>query len=77
MLVKAEGGCYRKHVPMAETQECPLCGGTMRLKTTNTVSRIPGNPHDTTHPSAEWICPDCDYYEEAEGTSGPKKWNEG
>ena len=77
MLVKAEGGCYRKHVPMAETQECPLCGGTMRLKMTNTVSRVPGNPHDTTHPSAEWICPDCDYYEEAEGTSGPKKWNEG
>jgi C4-type Zn-finger protein len=62
---------------MPETQECPLCGGTMRLKTTTTVARIPGNPHDTTHPSTEWICPDCDYYEEAEGTSRPKNWNEG
>ena len=49
----------------------------MRLKTTTTVARIPGNPHDTTHPSSEWICPDCDYYEEAEGTSRPKNWNEG
>ena len=49
----------------------------MRLKTTNTVARIPGNPRDTTVPSAEWVCPDCDYYEEAEGTTGPKNWNEG
>ena len=62
---------------MPETQECPLCGGTMRLKTTNTVARIPGNPQDTTHPSAEWVCPDCEYYEEAEGTIGQKNWNEG
>jgi C4-type Zn-finger protein len=57
---------------MPETQECPLCGGTMRLKTTNTVARIPGNPSDTTLPSAEWVCPDCDYYEEAEGTTDRK-----
>ena len=62
---------------MPETQECPLCGGTMQLKTTNTVAHIPGNPQDTTHPSAEWVCPDCDYFEEAEGTIGQKNWNEG
>ena len=49
----------------------------MWLKTTNTVARIPGNPSDTTLASAEWVCPDCDYYEEAEGTTGPKNCNEG
>ena len=25
------------------------------------------NPSDTTHSTAEWVCPDCDYFEEAEG----------
>ena len=27
-----------------EQRECPLCGGTMRLKETQTVTQIPGNP---------------------------------
>ena len=62
---------------MPDTHECPLCGGTMWLKTTNTVARIPGNPRDTTHLSAEWVCPDCDYFEEAEGPIGQKNWSEG
>jgi hypothetical protein len=49
----------------------------MQLKTTTTVTRIPGNPRDTTQSSAEWVCPDCDYFEETEGTIGQKNWNEG
>ena len=49
----------------------------MQLKTTNTVARIPGNPRETTRQSSEWVCPDCDYFEEAEGTIGRKNWNEG
>jgi hypothetical protein len=47
-------------------KECPLCGGTMRLKRTETTVQIPGNPRATAHRLAEWICPDCDYFEEAE-----------
>jgi hypothetical protein len=47
-------------------KECPLCGGTMRLKRTDTVVQIPGNPRPSTRRLTEWICPDCDYYEEAE-----------
>ena len=47
-------------------KECPLCGGTMRLKQIETVVRVPGNPKATTRRSAEWICPDCDYFEEAD-----------
>jgi len=47
-------------------KECPLCGATMRLEHTDTVVHVPGNPHDTTRRSAEWACPDCDYFEEAD-----------
>ena len=48
------------------TRDCPLCGGTMQLKTTETVVRVPGYPKDTKRPTTEWVCPDCDYFEEAE-----------
>jgi hypothetical protein len=51
---------------MPEPKECPLCGATMRLRRTETVVRIPGNPKETTRASAEWVCPECDYFEEAE-----------
>jgi rubredoxin len=55
---------------MADTRECPMCGGSMRLKRSAALVQIPGNPRPTPRPSAEWICPDCDYFEEAdeEGT---------
>ena len=49
----------------------------MRLKTTDTVARIPGNPQDTIQSSTEWVCPDCDYFEEAEGTTGQTNRSEG
>ena len=52
--------------PFTPTRECPLCGGTMHLKTIETVVRIPGNPRSTTKSSSEWVCPDCDYFEDAE-----------
>jgi hypothetical protein len=47
-------------------QECPLCGGTMQLKTAETVVRVPGNPKGTTKSTREWVCPDRDYFEEVE-----------
>ena len=46
--------------------ECPLCGGTMRLRETQSVQRVPGNPKATTRTGREWVCPDCDYFEEAD-----------
>ena len=52
---------------MPEPRECPLCGCTMRLMQSHQVVRVPGNPSDTTRSTAEWVCPDCDYFEEAEG----------
>jgi len=52
---------------MADIRECPLCGTTMRLKLTETIVQIPGNPKPTRAPSREWICPECDYFEEDDG----------
>jgi hypothetical protein len=39
----------------------------MSLRLGEQVVRVPGNPSVTTHKTAEWVCPDCDYFEEAEG----------
>lgn len=38
----------------------------MRLKQYQTVVQTPGNPTATTRTEREWICSDCDYFEEAE-----------
>jgi rubredoxin len=54
---------------MPAAKECPLCGSTMRLKTVEQIVQVPGNPRPTTRTSAEWICPECDYFEEAETDS--------
>jgi hypothetical protein len=43
-----------------------MCGGTMKLRTSKSVVRVPGNPGATTRTSREWVCPDCDYFEDAE-----------
>jgi hypothetical protein len=43
-----------------------MCGGSMQVKETHTVVQIPGNPTPTKRTTREWVCPDCDYFEEAE-----------
>ena len=52
---------------MPDTRECPLCGGTMQLKQTTSVSHIPGYVDAEPKKTLEWVCPDCDYFEEVEG----------
>lgn len=52
---------------MSATRECPLCGESMRVKTRETTDRVPGTSQTLVRRSCEWVCPDCDYYEEAEG----------
>jgi rubredoxin len=54
---------------MPESRECPLCGGTMKMKQNTTVTHVPGYPNATTRITMEWVCPDCDYFEEAEEES--------
>jgi C4-type Zn-finger protein len=51
---------------MLETKECPTCGGTMRIKEIEAVVQIPGNPKPSTTTTREWVCPECDYFEEEE-----------
>jgi len=52
---------------VSATRECPLCGENMRVKMRETADRVPGTSQTLVHRSYEWVCPDCDYYEEAEG----------
>ena len=49
-----------------DTRECPLCGELMRVKTRELVDRIPGQSQVIRREIQEWVCPECDYYEEAE-----------
>ncbi len=49
-----------------DAKECPLCGTMMKLKEKEAVVRVPGNPNASARTVREWICPDCDYYEEAD-----------
>lgn len=51
---------------MPDTRECPLCGETMRLRENQAVVQVPGNLSATTRTVREWVCPECDYFEEAE-----------
>ena len=51
---------------MPTQKDCPLCGELMRLRATTRVVRIPGNPEAKTQVVQEWVCPECDYFEEAE-----------
>jgi C4-type Zn-finger protein len=51
---------------MPARKECPLCGGSMRLKAIEHVHRVPGNQKASTRRGWEWICPECDYFEETD-----------
>jgi rubredoxin len=56
----------------SETRECPLCGETMRRKDYEIVDLIPGTNEAKRRKVSEWVCPECDYFEEIEkeGSSG-------
>ena len=51
-------------------KECPLCGETMRLSTREIPERVPGVGQATVRVAREWICPECDYFEDAESEEG-------
>lgn len=51
---------------MPERRECPLCGEPMQLRESQATVQIPGNPSASTQHVREWVCPECDYFEEAE-----------
>jgi len=51
---------------MERTKECPLCAETMRLVVREHVDMIPGSGRGATRIIREWVCPDCDYFEDAD-----------
>jgi hypothetical protein len=38
----------------------------MRLETRETVTRVPGTSQEVRELNREWVCGECDYFEEAE-----------
>ena len=53
---------------MADIKECPLCGEMMRFKSSERTDSVPGTGQTTTRNVREWVCPECDYWEEAESS---------
>ncbi len=51
-------------------KECPLCGENMRLSVREIQERVPGVSQPTPRVVREWICPECDYFEDAEAGEG-------
>jgi hypothetical protein len=52
---------------MGEAKECPMCGEFMRLVKRQHIQHVPGLPAPVKHVTQEWVCPECDYFEEADG----------
>jgi predicted RNA-binding Zn-ribbon protein involved in translation (DUF1610 family) len=48
------------------SKECPMCGELMHLRETQVTDRLPGTLQTKTAKIHEWLCPECDYFEEAE-----------
>ena len=48
-------------------KECPMCGEAMRLRERETTDRVPGTSEAKVSKYQEWICPECDYFEEVDG----------
>ena len=51
-------------------KECPLCGETMRLHVREARDVMPGHGQSVARTIREWICAECDYFEEAEAGEG-------
>ena len=49
-------------------KDCPMCGEIMRIREREVTDRVPGTPQTKTTAFREWVCPECDYFEEAEET---------
>lgn len=47
-------------------KECPLCGEAMRLSVREIQSLRSGHGQAPVRMIREWICPECDYFEEAD-----------
>jgi YgiT-type zinc finger domain-containing protein len=46
-------------------KECPMCGEAMRLSVREVPADVRGQ-EESVRVVREWICPECDYFEEAD-----------
>jgi predicted RNA-binding Zn-ribbon protein involved in translation (DUF1610 family) len=53
-----------------DTRECPMCGERMHRRQREDVSVLPGTAETRRRLSWEWVCPDCDHFEEDDGDDG-------
>jgi C4-type Zn-finger protein len=57
---------------MAESKrECPMCGEFMRRVEHERVTRVPGFTEVQRMTIREWVCPECDYFEEDDEGDAP------
>jgi predicted RNA-binding Zn-ribbon protein involved in translation (DUF1610 family) len=47
-------------------KECPMCGEVMQLREHEVTDRVPGTLQTRTSKAMEWVCPECDYFEDWE-----------
>lgn len=47
-----------------------MCGEPMRLIERERVSVIPGTGQTVAREVTEWVCPECDYFEDVEDDEG-------
>jgi C4-type Zn-finger protein len=47
-------------------KDCPMCGDSMQLREREITDRVPGMAQAKTTKFHEWVCPECEYFEELE-----------
>jgi rubredoxin len=47
-----------------EIKECPMCGGDMRVDSREGRDHLPRMAQPELRLVREWVCPECDYFEE-------------
>lgn len=51
-------------------KECPMCAEQMRLVARQTSDGVPGRSRPLLRQVREWVCPECDYFEDADLDEG-------
>jgi len=49
-----------------------MCGESMRIKDRDDVQIVPGTHQQIVRHVREWICPECDYFEEVDDDNAPQ-----
>jgi hypothetical protein len=53
-----------------------MCGEAMRLTAREVTERVPGNTQTVRATTREWVCPECDYFEDAEDSEAERSGSE-